>query len=50
MGLNFFLKKKSFTNKMDENTLLLGKFLKLVAQEGENTVKAARGANVKIPF
>jgi hypothetical protein len=35
---------------MDENTLLLGKQFKLVAQEGENTVKGARGAKVKILF
>jgi hypothetical protein len=35
---------------MDENTLLLGKFVKSVVQEGENTAKGARGAEIKILF
>jgi hypothetical protein len=35
---------------MDENKKKLGKFIKLVAQEGENMVKGAKGAKVKIFF
>jgi hypothetical protein len=35
---------------MDENTLLLGKKFKLVAQVGENMVKGAKGAKVQILF
>jgi hypothetical protein len=35
---------------MDENTLPLGKKYKLVVQEGENMVKGARVAKVKILF
>ncbi len=35
---------------MDENTLLLGKFVTSVAQEGENMVKGAKDAEVKILF
>jgi hypothetical protein len=50
MGSKKILICFSFTNKMDENTLLLGKCFKLVSQEGENIVKGAMGANVKIIF